>query len=201
MFVVLTPDSIHSSHLSARGCPKWTAKIILFSIKHYLYVIFFVKTFVIFFFFWEISSLTWNCFPETKCQSIIFSHWFQLMSLKESVLREWYFSVILTKKYHRSIMEVSSDHVAIAFLSCGFVLWMFWAHSGQYSCPLGATCLPNMGNVLAPLGHAACPFREELYRTAMSLVISKHYAGMNKKTWQSNIFAVRSLSIPMNTAS
>ena len=119
-------------------------------------------------------------FSCTKCQSIIFSHWFQFMYLKESVLREWYFSVILTKKYHRSIMEVSSDHVAIAFLSCGFVLWMFWAHSGQYPCPLGATCLPNKGKVLAPLGHAACPFREELYRTAMSLVISKHYAGMNK---------------------
>ena len=107
-------------------------------------------------------SLTWNCFSRSKCQSIIFSRWFQFISLKESGLREWYFSVIITKKYHRSIMEVSSYHVVIAFLSSAFVPWMFWAHSGQYSCPLGVTCLPNMGTLLAPLGHAACPGWAEL---------------------------------------
>ena len=33
----------------------------------------------------------------------------------------------------------------------------FWAQSGHWSCPLGATCLPHMGNVLALYGHGACP--------------------------------------------
>ena len=32
-----------------------------------------------------------------------------------------------------------------------------WATSVQQTCPSGATCLPMLGNVLAPSGHAACP--------------------------------------------
>ena len=32
-----------------------------------------------------------------------------------------------------------------------------WATSVQLPCPSGATCLPMLGNVLTPGGHAACP--------------------------------------------
>ena len=32
-----------------------------------------------------------------------------------------------------------------------------WATSVQQTCPSGVTCLPMLGNVLAPSGHAACP--------------------------------------------
>ena len=33
----------------------------------------------------------------------------------------------------------------------------FWARNEKEMCPGGATCLPMLGNVLAPLGQAACP--------------------------------------------
>ena len=33
----------------------------------------------------------------------------------------------------------------------------FWAREEKELCPGGATCLPMLGNVLAPLGQAACP--------------------------------------------
>ena len=41
-----------------------------------------------------------------------------------------------------------------------WVLKCFWAYFEYHPCPLGATCLPLLGNVLAPHGHAACPFRD-----------------------------------------
>ena len=34
----------------------------------------------------------------------------------------------------------------------------FWATAWHKFCPIGATCLPLLGNVLTPLGHAACPY-------------------------------------------
>ena len=33
----------------------------------------------------------------------------------------------------------------------------FWARKEKEMCPGGATCLPMLGNVLAPLGQGACP--------------------------------------------
>ena len=36
---------------------------------------------------------------------------------------------------------------------------VFWAYFEYHPCPLGATCLPMLGTLLAPHGHAACPFR------------------------------------------
>ena len=33
----------------------------------------------------------------------------------------------------------------------------FWARNEKEMCPGGATCLPMLSNVLAPLGQAACP--------------------------------------------
>ena len=38
----------------------------------------------------------------------------------------------------------------------------FWATAWHKFCPIGATCLPLLGNVLTPLGHAACPSWAEL---------------------------------------
>ena len=37
---------------------------------------------------------------------------------------------------------------------------VFWASFEHHPCPHGARCLPRLGNVLAPHGHAACPFRD-----------------------------------------
>ena len=44
----------------------------------------------------------------------------------------------------------------------GFILTVmekgrFWARHKKEMCPGGATCLPMLGNVLAPLGQGACP--------------------------------------------
>ena len=33
----------------------------------------------------------------------------------------------------------------------------YWAREEKEMCPGGATCLPLLGNVLAPLGQRACP--------------------------------------------
>ena len=33
----------------------------------------------------------------------------------------------------------------------------YWAREEKEMCPGGATCLPLLGNVLSPLGQAACP--------------------------------------------
>ena len=33
----------------------------------------------------------------------------------------------------------------------------YWAREEKEMCPGGATCLPMLGNVLAPLGQRACP--------------------------------------------
>ena len=39
----------------------------------------------------------------------------------------------------------------------------FWAQTGNEICPLGATCLPMLGNVLAPCGQRACPKNDQKY--------------------------------------
>ena len=39
----------------------------------------------------------------------------------------------------------------------------FWAQTGNEICPLGATCLPMLGNVLAPCGQRACPKQNKKY--------------------------------------
>ena len=37
----------------------------------------------------------------------------------------------------------------------------YWAREEKGMCPGGATCLPLLGNVLAPLGQRACPKRDK----------------------------------------
>ena len=68
------------------------------------------------------------------------------MYLKESVLREWYFSVILTKKYHRSIIRPCSHCIPFLRFRSVNVLGTFRAVS-----------VPTWGNVLAQHGQRACP--------------------------------------------
>ena len=50
----------------------------------------------------------------------------------------------------------------------------FWARNEKEMCPGGATCLPMLGNVLAPLGQAACP---EMDKTRLKITV-------NGEEWQ-----------------
>ena len=48
------------------------------------------------------------------------------------------------------------------------ILWRFWAKIGHGACPTGVTCLPIMGNVLAPLGQICCQTNAQLILIAYS---------------------------------
>ena len=50
----------------------------------------------------------------------------------------------------------------------------FWARNEKEMCPGGATCLPMLGNVLAPLGQAACP---KMDKTRLKITV-------NGEEWQ-----------------
>ena len=112
---------------------------------------------------------------------------FRLYSIVKSLtykdLAKWYFSEVLTEKYHKSIIlntEVSSlpnylhtqrqqflsrQELPNRVFPCpvsskehyGLCFGHQRAHLGHWCCPSGAQCLPKWGTVLTHHGHAACP--------------------------------------------
>ena len=57
-----------------------------------------------------------------------------------------------------------------------------WARSWQHFCPIGATCLPMLGTLLAPLGHAACPKTYCLIAKRHVVTTQKEYSCYPKET-------------------